>query len=162
MAKLRREVQLFIVRSLAQFNTPTETAQAVQQEFEIEINRQKCEAYDPTKRTGQNLSQELRDEFEATRKAFLENPKNIPIANASYRLSLLNTMRDRTNEKNVLLQLKILESARAEMAQLHKIGMEEGDDDDVDVVPVTVVVQVKDARKHDRKATSPDSEHSSS
>ena len=160
MAKLRKEVQFFIVRSLAVFNTPSEVAAAVKQEYGLDISRQRCESYDPTKRVCKNLSDDLRAEFEATRKDFLEMPKNIPIANASYRLSLLNTMRDRTNEKNVLLQLKILESARAEMAQLHKIGMEEGDDDDADVVPVTVVVQVKDARKHE--STKSISEHPTS
>lgn len=144
------------------FNTPTETVEAVQKEYGITVTRQKCESHDPTKRSGQGLAQEFRDEFEATRKDFLEKPKNIPIANASYRLLLLNKLREAANPKNALLQLKIIDSARAEAFQLHKIGMDEGDDDDADAIPVKVEVQVKDARKHDRKATSPDSEHPSS
>lgn len=163
MARLKKEVRLFITRSLAVFNTPTETVEAVQKEFGITVTRQNCESHDPTKRSGQGLAQEFKDEFEATRKDFLEKPKNIPIANASYRLLLLNTMREAgSNKKNHLLQLKILESARAEMAQLHKIGMEEGDDDDADAIPVKVEVQVKDARKHDRKADNANTECPSS
>lgn len=118
MAKLRREVQLFIVRSLAQFNTPTETAQAVQQEFDIEINRQKCEAYDPTKRTGQNLSAELKAEFEATRKQFLDNPQHIPIANLTYRLQRLQRIVDQGG-KNHMLVMAALEQAAKEKGGMY-------------------------------------------
>ena len=63
MARLKKEVQIYIVRSLAAFNTPTETARLVQEEFKIEVTRQKCEAYDPTKRAGQDLSAELKTEL---------------------------------------------------------------------------------------------------
>lgn len=110
MAKLRREVQLFIVRSLAVFNTPTETSKAVQEEFGIEVTRQKCEAYDPTKRTGQDLSAELKAEFEATRKQFLENPQHIPIANLAYRLQLMQRVINGAGKNSVLI-LKTLEQA---------------------------------------------------
>ena len=110
MAKLRREVQIFIVRSLAQFNTPTETAQAVQQVFGIEMTRQKCEAYDPTKRTGQNLSAELKTEFEATRKQFVDNPQHVPLANLTYRLERMQRVIDHAG-KNSVLVLSTLEQA---------------------------------------------------
>lgn len=162
MAQLKKEVKLFIVDSLARFNTPSQTAELVKERFKISITPQRCEGYDPTKRAGQNLSDELRVEFEKAREEFRQNIKDIPIANPAYRLQLLNSFQQRTNEKNIMVQLKIIESARAEIFQLHKIGMDEGDDDDADTLPVKVEVQVKDARKHDRKATSPDSEHSSS
>lgn len=66
MAALRKEVKLYIVRSLALFNTPQETVELVNEEFKIKISRQQCERYDPTKRAGKDLSQELKEEFEHT------------------------------------------------------------------------------------------------
>lgn len=75
MAVLKKEVKLFIVRSLAVFNTPTETAELVHQDYGVVVTKQQCEKYDPTKRSGENLSPELKAEFEATREEFLEKPK---------------------------------------------------------------------------------------
>ena len=88
MARLKKEVQTYIVRSLAQFNTPQETATLVKEEFGIDVTRQQCEAYDPTKRIGKDLSQSLKKEFEETRKSYLDAPKNIPIANQTVRLEV--------------------------------------------------------------------------
>lgn len=110
MAQLRKEVKLFIVRSLAVFNTPSETAQAVHQEFGVEVTKQNCEKYDPTKRSGENLSPELKAEFEATRKQFLENPQHIPIANLAYRLQLMQRVINGAGKNSVLI-LKTLEQA---------------------------------------------------
>ncbi len=110
MARLKKEVQIYIVRSLAAFNTPTETARLVQEEFKIEVTRQKCEAYDPTKRAGQDLSAELKTEFEITRKAFLNTPQNIPIANLSVRLQHYQHILERVGKNNVLA-MKVLEQA---------------------------------------------------
>ena len=42
MARLRKEVQTYIVRSLAQFNTPQETVVLVKEEFGIDVTRQQC------------------------------------------------------------------------------------------------------------------------
>ncbi len=110
MARLRKEVRLFIVRSLAVFNTPTETAKAVQEGFGITVTRQQCEGYDPTKRTGQDLSAELRDEFEITRQNFIDNPKRVPVANLSYRLERLQRILTDAGKNNVLI-LSALEQA---------------------------------------------------
>ena len=46
MATLNKKQKLFIVRSLAQFNTPQETVLLVIEEFTIDVSRQQCEAYD--------------------------------------------------------------------------------------------------------------------
>lgn len=113
MAQLKKEVKLFIVRSLAIFNTPTETAELVYQEFGLKVTKQNCEKYDPTKRTAQNLSQELRDEFFATREEFLNTPKNIPIANKVYRLQKLQKIVDGAG-KNSVLVMNALEQAAKE------------------------------------------------
>ncbi len=110
MATLRKEVKLFIVRSLAQFNTPEETAKLVNEEYKnLNVSRQQCERYDPTKRAGKDLSAEFKNEFELTRAEFLGKPENIPIANLVVRLQRYETMF--LNTKNNVLRLKIQEQA---------------------------------------------------
>lgn len=113
MARLKKEVQTYIVRSLAQFNTPQETADLVKEEFRIEVTRQQCEAYDPTKRIGKDLSQSLKKEFEETRKSYLEAPKNIPIANQTVRLEVYQRLINKA--KNPVMALKILKQAAEEV-----------------------------------------------
>ncbi|UYF73012.1 DUF2280 domain-containing protein [Acinetobacter ursingii] len=111
MAALRKEVKLFIVRSLAVFNTPEETAKLVNEEYkDLNVSRQQCERYDPTKRAGQDLSQELRKEFEITRSEFLAKPNNIPIANLSVRLQRLENQYQK-HSKNRVAALNILRQA---------------------------------------------------
>ena len=109
MATLNQKHKLFIVRSLAQWNTPTETVELVQQEFGITITRQQCEAYDPTKRTGQNLSKVLADEFYKTREQFRKNTDEMPLANLAVRLRHYeNLLNNPQNKRNPILQLTIL------------------------------------------------------
>ncbi|MFU8925135.1 DUF2280 domain-containing protein [Acinetobacter puyangensis] len=109
MATLNQKHKLFIVRSLAQWNTPTETVELVQQEFDITISRQQCEAYDPTKRTGQNLSKALSDEFYKTREQFRKNTDEMPLANLAVRLRHYeNLLNNPQNKRNPILQLTIL------------------------------------------------------
>lgn len=109
MATLNQKHKFFIVRSLAQWNTPTETVELVQQEFGIAISRQQCEAYDPTKRTGQNLSKVLADEFHKTRDQFRKNTDEMPLANLAVRLRHYeNLLNNQQNKRNPILQLTIL------------------------------------------------------
>jgi hypothetical protein len=77
MAKLTAEQKVFIVQRLACFDTPSQVAKAIQEELGVTVSPQSCEGYDPTKVTGANLSQRLRDLFEATRKQFLEDTTSI-------------------------------------------------------------------------------------
>lgn len=114
MATLNKKQKLFIVRSLAQFNTPQETVVLVKEEFNIDVSRQQCEAYDPTKRVGKDLSDELKTEFEATRKDFLEKPQNIPIANLTVRLRRLENQYQK-HGKNRVAALSILKQAAEDM-----------------------------------------------
>lgn len=114
MARLKKDMKLFIVRSLAVFNTPKETSDLIQQEFGEKVTPQQCESYDPTKRSGQNLSQEFRDEFKATRNAFVEAPKNIPIANVSYRLQRLQKIIDHAGKNSVLVMDALKQAAQDE------------------------------------------------
>ncbi|ENW28476.1 MULTISPECIES: DUF2280 domain-containing protein [Acinetobacter] len=114
MAVLKKEIKLFIVRSLARFNTPTETAELVNQDYGVQVTKQQCEKYDPTKRAGENLSDELKAEFEVTRKDFLEKPQNIPIANLTVRLQRLENQYQK-HGKNRVAALNILKQAAEDM-----------------------------------------------
>ena len=111
MATLNKKQKLFIVRSLAQFNTPQETVVLVKEEFEIDVSRQQCEAYDPTKRVGKDLSEEFKKEFEATRKDFLDAPQNIPIANLSVRLQRLENQYIKHGKNRVAAQSLLKQAA---------------------------------------------------
>lgn len=114
MATLRKEVKLFIVRSLAQFNTPEETARLVNEEYKnLNVSRQQCERYDPTKRAGKDLSEELKKEFDITRSEFLGKPESIPIANLVVRLQRYED--GYQSSKNIVRRLKILEQAARDM-----------------------------------------------
>ncbi|MFV8194458.1 DUF2280 domain-containing protein [Acinetobacter soli] len=111
MAALRKEVKLFIVRSLAVFNTPEETAKLVNEEYkDLNVSRQQCERYDPTKRAGKDLSAEFKAEFEVTRKDFLAKPETIPIANLAVRLQRLESQYQK-HSKNRVAALNILRQA---------------------------------------------------
>lgn len=114
MATLNKKQKLFIVRSLAVFNTPQETVVLVKEEFNTDVTRQQVETYDPTKRAGKDLSDEFRKEFEATRKDFLEKPENIPTANKSVRLKILNDLVYK-NHKNQRVVRGLLEQIAKEM-----------------------------------------------
>ena len=92
MAALKEPVKIFIVQSLACFETPQQVADAVQQRFGIEIDRRQCEGYDPTKFSGRNLSKKLTELFHQTRKDFRENIDDIAIANKAFRLRELQKM----------------------------------------------------------------------
>ncbi|MEQ1454277.1 DUF2280 domain-containing protein [Acinetobacter seifertii] len=109
MAALKEPVKIFIVQSLACRDTPQEVVESVKQEFDVEISRSQCQAYDPTKYSGRNLSQKYVELFESTREKFDEGLIDIPIANKYYRLKQYQRQLDRT--RNVKTVLKILEQA---------------------------------------------------
>jgi hypothetical protein len=110
MAALKKEIKLYIVRSLAVFNTPTETVELVNQEYGVAVTKQQCEKYDPTKRAGENLSEELKKDFEKTREMFLGKPESIPIANLAVRLQRLENQYQK-HSKNRVAALNILKQA---------------------------------------------------
>lgn len=114
MAALKKEIKLYIVRSLAIFNTPSETVELVHQEYGVKVTKQQCEKYDPTKRSGENLGEELRIDFEKTREMFLGKPKAIPIANLAVRLQRLESQYQKHSKNRVAAQ-SILKQAAEDM-----------------------------------------------
>lgn len=109
MAALKEPVKIFIVQSLACRDTPQDVVESVKQEFDVVITRSQCQAYDPTKYSGRNLSKKFVELFESTRVRFDEGLIDTPIANKYYRLKQYQRQLDRT--RNVKTALKILEQA---------------------------------------------------
>jgi hypothetical protein len=118
MARITKKVKLFIVRMLAEFETPTQTSRSVKEVFSIDVTPQQCEAYDPTKRIGQDLSQELRDKFFEYRRIANQELEAIPIANMRYRLQLLQGLVDKYPDNPVLIP-KWAEQAAKEVGGLY-------------------------------------------
>ena len=111
MATLKEPVKIFIVQSLACFDTPQQVADVVKQEFGIEIERQQVASYDPTKATCRGMSKKLKDLFIRTRKDFKSNIYDIPLANKAVRLNELQKMYEGWNKnkkmkQNIIKQIK--------------------------------------------------------
>lgn len=115
MAALDVKVKRFIVSSLACWDTPTQVAKSVREEFGIEITRMQVATYDPTKAAGRELSKELKALFAETRAKFKSELDAIPIANQAYRLRSLARMHARAEEQgNAALAAQLLEQAAKE------------------------------------------------
>ena len=118
MAKgiLKDEVKIFIVQSLACFDTPSVVVDAVRKEFGATITRQSVEGYDPTKKAGSNLAEKWKLLFEETRKTFLEDTATIAISHRAVRLRALQRMAEKAETQgNMVLAANLLEQAAKEV-----------------------------------------------
>jgi hypothetical protein len=116
MATLTEDVKLFIVHALACFDTPSEVAEAVKEEFGITIERMQAQKYDPTKALGKDLGKKYKAIFEATREKFLTDVGSIPIANQTFRLRSLQKIHDKSIKGgNRVLAAQILEQVAKEV-----------------------------------------------
>ncbi|MDD2046114.1 DUF2280 domain-containing protein [Pseudomonas putida] len=153
MAALKDEVKRFIVQALACFDTPTQVVQAVKETYGLEISRQQCEQYDPTKYAGRDLGVKWKAVFEDTRKRFREETAEIPIANRAYRLRALGRIAERAETmKNLPLAIQVLEQAAKEVGDIYVNRAAKVDDSLNSVPPSSVRVEVVDARKRDADA----------
>lgn len=115
MAKLNEAMQRFIVQALACYDTPSQVAEAVKEEFGIEITRQQAASYDYTKTMGRTLAKKWRVLFDDTRTKFRAEVAEIPIADQAYRLRTLQRMLgDAVKRKNIVLASQLLEQAAKE------------------------------------------------
>jgi hypothetical protein len=146
-------VKAFIVQALACFDTPTQVATAVREEFGLEVTRQKCEAHDPTKYAGRDLAKRWVTLFEDTRKRFREETAEIPIANRAYRLRALGRMAVKAETmKNMALTAQLLEQAAKEVGDVYVNRQTKNENPHDNVPPTRVRVDVVDARKPDADA----------
>jgi hypothetical protein len=116
VAALPEDIKTALVQALACYDTPSQAAQAVKEEFGVLVTRAQVAKYDPTKPAGKSLGKKLREIFEATRAAFLADVSTIPIANQAYRLRLLQRAVERADAKgNAPLVAQLLEQAAREV-----------------------------------------------
>ncbi|CUI29711.1 DUF2280 domain-containing protein [Achromobacter xylosoxidans] len=116
MALLSDSAKRFIVQALACYDTPSQVAEAVKDEFGLDVPRMQVAQYDPTKVAGKNLAKKWRDLFEATRKRFREEVAEIPIADQAYRLRQLGKIYERhVSRGNVIGAAGVLEQAAKEV-----------------------------------------------
>ncbi|NWD81544.1 DUF2280 domain-containing protein [Pseudomonas reactans] len=148
MAALKDEVKAFIVQALACFDTPSQVCQAVKERYGIEVSRQLCERYDPTKYSGRDLGQKWKTFFEECRKRFREETVEIPIANRAFRLRAMNRFVERAESmKNIGLAMQILEQAAKETGDMFVNRSKKEEAGDEPVIPTRIQVDVVDARK---------------
>lgn len=120
MAALRDEVKAFVVQALACFDTPSQVVASVKAEFGLEVSRQQCEAYDPTKYVGRNLHSKWKTLFEDTRRRFREETAEIPIANRAFRLRGLGRMAEKAESmRNLALTAQLYEQAAKECGDMY-------------------------------------------
>jgi hypothetical protein len=148
MAALRDEVKAFVVQALACFDTPSQVVASVKETFGIDVTRQQCEAYDPTKYVGRSLNQKWKTLFEDTRARFREETAEIPIANRAFRLRAMNRFVERAETmKNIGLAMQILEQAAKEVGDVYVNRTRKDEPDDEPAIPTRIQVDVVDARK---------------
>lgn len=143
MAALKPEVKAFIIQSLACFDTPSQVVESVQKEFAIKITRQQAESHDPTKTSGKSLAKKWVEMFHSTRERFLSETSDIPIANKSYRLRVLDRMATKTEGmKNFSLTAQLIEQAAKECGDSYtnKQKLEHTGKDGGPIVQKSVVV----------------------
>ena len=152
MAALSDDVKAFVVQALACFDTPSQVAEAVKDEFGLVIPRQQVALYDPTKATGKNLANKWRHLFEATRDEWRKGVTEVPIANRVFRLRALDRMAVKAERmRNLPLAVQIHKQAAQEVGDVYVNKGRAGGDAAGGEEPVAtkVVRGVKDARRYD-------------
>jgi len=95
---LTEEQKAFIVRGLARYETPTQIAAAMKENFGIEITRRQVFAYDPA--GSRPPAQRWIDLYAETRAKFLQATAEIGVAQKIVRLRMLNRYAIRADEQN--------------------------------------------------------------
>lgn len=153
MAALNSEVKAFIVQALACFDTPSQVAEAVKREFDVEVTRQQVESHDPTKRCSKTLAKRWVEMFHEARARFREETIDIPIANRAYRLRALGRMAEKAESmKNMALTAQLLEQAAKEVGDVYVNRQTKADVPHDNQVPTSIRVEVVNARKPDADA----------
>lgn len=143
MAALSTEVKAFIVQSLACYETPAKVIELVKENFKATVTRQQVSAYDPANAMAKSLSRKWVDLFNSTRTRFQTEITDIPIANKSYRLRVLDRMATKTEGmKNFSLTAQLIEQAAKECGDSYtnKQKLEHTGNDGGPIVQKSVVV----------------------
>ncbi len=119
--KLKNYHRAFLVREFACFATPMEAANALREEYGIEIAPQSAQHYDATKAAGKVASKKWGELFALAREAFLEDvQKSIPFAHRSVRIkALAKAANGFQRSKNYIAMSRILEQIAKEVGNVH-------------------------------------------
>lgn len=118
MPALPFDAKTFIVRGLACYDSPSQVAEAVSNQFGIAVSRQQVETYDPGKVSGKGLAKRWVVLFNDTREQFRKEVAQIPIANRAYRLRALGRMLLKAEQSgNLVLATRLLELAAKETGE---------------------------------------------
>lgn len=123
MATLNETQKHFVVTELACFRTPSEVAEAVKEEFGLEVSRQQVAYYDPRSRTGRKPSAKWQQLFEETRRQWLGNTSAEGIANRRWRFRELSRLYEKSlalgRGGNLKLAQSLLEQAAKESGDMY-------------------------------------------
>ncbi|WP_298725754.1 DUF2280 domain-containing protein [uncultured Ferrovibrio sp.] len=120
MAKLDEATKRLIVMELACYRTPSEVVEIVGEKLGIKLDRRQVFDYAPYGSHGDRVPQKWRDLFDATRKQFLKDTAEIPIAQRIFRLRELNDMEQRAKARgNYALAAQLLEQAAKECGDVY-------------------------------------------
>lgn len=112
MPALNEDQKRFIVQGLACFRTPSEVAEAVKEEFGVEVPREQVRNYNPLQ---VDVAAKWRALFVETRERFLADIAEIGIAHQSFRLrELLDLYQQAKRSRNAMLAASLLEQAAKE------------------------------------------------
>lgn len=119
--KLQDSHKAFLVTRLAMYDSPREAADALKEEYGIEITPQGAEGYDPTKRAGRHLAAKWRELFDKARADFLNNvEKYVPEANRTVRVAqLAASARALRARGNHVAAADMLERIAKELGNVH-------------------------------------------
>lgn len=116
MARLDPAVKMFIVQSLARFESPSKVIEEVRARFKLEVSPQQMLAYNPATVAGSRMSAELRTLFVETRAKFKADLEEIPAANQAVRVAMLSRAAEKAERSgNMALMAQLLEQAAKEV-----------------------------------------------
>jgi hypothetical protein len=118
-SRLSTAARIFIVRSLACFDSPANIIAAVKSEFGESVGPQTLAHYDPTKAAGCRLGRRWRLLFEETRKDFIDELNTIGVTHRAARLRKIDrhvTLHDEAG--NSLVMARLLKQAADEMGDI--------------------------------------------
>jgi hypothetical protein len=107
----------FVVRALAEWNTPGQVVIMVKDRFGVVMSPQAVCKYNPTIDTGDGLSDELKKLFYASREHFVKHEEQLPMSHLALRLNRREQIYQQAIEKGDLkLAARMLEGAGKEMS----------------------------------------------
>ncbi len=120
--KLRDNHRAFLVREFACYSSPQQAADALREEYGVEIAPQSAQHYDATSGAGSDAAKKWHELFDVSRQAFLEDVKSlIPHAHKALRIKKLARASDAFEKsKNYLAMARMLEQIAKEVGNVHR------------------------------------------